>query len=126
MKRLILSFIILALLICYNLFSEKYVLSLCEDLDKRLEMCAANIKENDLSAAESNISELLDFWQERDIFLSVIIGDQSLTEPQKSIISIYYCLRDENYEACLQGIRECQGYIREIYDNTRTDPGNVM
>lgn len=126
MKRLICSFVILGLLFYYNLFSERYVLKLCEDLDKKLEMCADCIKEKDLSSAESHVSELLSFWQEKDTLLSVFIGDGALIEPQKSVISIYYCLLDKNYESCLQGIRECQGYIREIYDNTRTNPGNVM
>ena len=126
MKRLISSFVILCLLFAYNLFSERYVLSYCDELTASLEECADNIKSESYIKAADNITGLLDSWQKRDTFLSVVIGDEALIEPQKCIISIYYCLGDKSYDACLQSIRECQGYIREIYDNTRTNLGNVM
>ena len=126
MKRLLASFVVLSLIFAYNLFSEKYVLNYCKKLTANLEECADNIKDKNYLQAKNNVTKLLDSWQKRDTFLSVIVGDEALIEPQKSIISIYYCLEDENYDDCLQGIRECQGYIREIYDNTRTNLGNVM
>lgn len=126
MKRLIASFVILCLLFAYNLFTEKYVLDFCDSLNESLEICAENIKSKNLTLAEKNITAMLISWQKKDTFLSVIVGDEALIEPQKSIVSIYYCLLDKNYDSCLQGIRECQGYIREICDNTRTNLGNVM
>ncbi len=126
MKRLITSFIILCLLFGYNIFAEIYVLDYCKKLENNLEICADNIKKKDFSQAQDNVSKLLDSWQKKDAFLSIIVGDEALLEPQKSIISIYYCLLDKNYDSCLHSIRECQGYIREIYDNTRTNLGNVM
>ena len=126
MKRLIASFVILCLLFAYNLFTEKYVLDFCDSLNESLEICSENIKSKNLTLAEKNITALLISWQKKDTFLSVIVGDEALIEPQKSIVSIYYCLLDKNYDSCLQAIRECQGYIREICDNTRTNLGNVM
>ena len=126
MKRLIASFIIIVLIFGYNVFSERYVLSYCEELNSRLEECGDNIKEENYSQAKNNISDLLDSWQKRYTFLSVLIGDEALLEPQKIIVSIYYSISDESYDTCIQDIRECQGYIREIYFNTRTNLGNVM
>ena len=84
-------------------------------------LCAENIKSKNLTQADKNITALLISWQKNDTFLSVIVGDEALIEPQKSIVSIYYCLLDKNYDSCLQGIRECQGYIREICDQQPCD-----
>ncbi len=126
MKRLIMSLILLGLFFGYNLFSERYVLEYCKEIDSSLEICADCIKAKNFSLAEDTINNLLYSWQKKDTFLSIIIGDEALIEPQKTIISIYYCLLDGNYDSCLMDIRECQGHIREIYDNTRTNLGNVM
>ncbi len=126
MKRLVFAFLVLSLLFIYNYYSEKYVLDYCSELYYRLEDCAKEIKEEKYSQAKSTVSEILIDWEENDIILSVFIGDGSIVEPQKSIISLYQSVSDENYSYCLFAIRECQGYFHEIYENTQTNLGNVL
>lgn len=126
MKRLIFSFLVLCTFLLYNYCSEKYVLDYCTKIDSILEICAEEIKEEKYSQAQGTVSILLNDWENNDIILSVFIGDNSIIEPQKSIISIYRSLGDENYSYCLFAIRECQGYFHEIYENTQTNLGNVL
>ena len=126
MKRLLFAFLVLCLLFVYNYYSEKYVLDYCSSVGFRLEDCANEIKEEKYSQAESTVSKILTEWEKKDIILSVFIGDSSIIEPQKSIISIYNSLGDKNYSYCLFAIRECQGYFHEIYENTQTNLGNVL
>jgi uncharacterized protein (DUF1015 family) len=126
MKRLIFSLVVLCLLFVYNYFSEKYVLDYCTKLESTLGKCAADLIEEKYSSAKETADELMNSWEENDILLSVFIGDGSVVEPQKSIISIYHSIKDENYDYCLLAIRECQGYIHEIKENTQTNPANVL
>ena len=126
MKRLVFSFIMICIMVAYNYFSEKYILDYCKEVDSILETCAEKIKEKNYSQAESTVSELLDNWENNDILLSVFIGDGSIVEPQKCIISIYNSFADENYSYCLLAIRECQGYFHEISENTQTNLSNVL
>ena len=126
MKRLILAFIILSILITYTFFSERFVNNFCSQATAVLEECALNITEEKYSHAESNASKLYDMWEENDILMSVLIGDDSVVEPQKSIVAILMSLKDENYDECLVTIRECQGYLHEITENNRTTLGNVL
>ena len=72
------------------------------------------------------MSKLYDLWEENDVLMSVFIGDDSVIEPQKGIVTIRLSLKDENYEECLIAIRECQGYIHEIIEINRTSFGNVL
>lgn len=126
MKRLIFSFVVFCLLFIYNYYSEKYVLDYCTKLESTLEKCAADLREKKYSSAKETADELMDSWEKNDIILSVFIGDESVVEPQKSIISIYHSIDDENYDYGLLAIRECQGYIHEIKENTQTNPANVL
>ena len=126
MKRLVFAFLVLSLLFVYNYCSEKYVLDYCSSVNFRLEDCANEIKEEKYSQAKNTVSEILIDWEKNDIILSVFIGDDSIIEPQKSIISLYQSLNDGNYSYCLFSIRECQGYFHEIYENTQTNLGNIL
>lgn len=126
MKRLALAFTILILLIIYTFFSEKFVEDFCMQVDSVLQECAVSITEEKYSRAKSNVSKLYDLWEENDILMSVFIGDDSVIEPQKSIITIKNSLEDENYEECLVNIRECQGYLHYIIENNRVNLGNVL
>ena len=126
MKRLALAFTILILLIIYTFFSEKFVEDFCMQVDSVLQECADSIIEEKYSRAKSNVSKLYDLWEENDILMSVFIGDDSVIEPQKSIITIKNSLEDENYEECLVNIRECQGYLHYIIENNRVNLGNVL
>lgn len=126
MKRLFFSFLILTLLFTYNYYSEKYVINYCNEINSILESCAQSIKEEKHSQAKRAVSELLKSWEKNDILLSVFIGDSSVTEPEKCIISIYHNLNDKNYSYCLTAIRECQGYFHEMSENTQTSFGRVL
>ena len=126
MKRLALAFTILILLIIYTFFSEKFVEDFCMQMDSVLQECADSITEEKYSRAKSKVSKLYDLWEENDILMSVFIGDDSVIEPQKSIITIKNSLEDENYEECLVNIRECQGYLHCIIENNRVNLGNVL
>lgn len=126
MKRLVFSFLVLCLLFVYNYCSEKYVLDYCSEIYAELDICATEIKEENYSQAKSTVSKILNDWEQNDILLSVFIGDDSIIEPQKSIISLYQSINDENYSYCLLALRECQGYFHEIYENTQTNLGNVL
>ena len=126
MKRLVFSFVVLCLLFVYNYYSEKYILDYCTELNSTLEKCATRLKEEKYSSAKDTADELMKSWEKNDIILSVFIGDGSVVEPQKSIISVYRSLNDENYDYCLLAIRECQGYIHEIKENTQTNLANIL
>ena len=126
MKRLFVAFIILLILGLYTFFAEIYVLSFCDNLSGILESCAAEIAQEKYSQAESTVSKLYDLWEEKDDILSVFIGDDSVVEPRKSIVSILLSLQDENYEECLINIRECQGYIHDIKENNSTNFSNIL
>ncbi|MBO5937331.1 MAG: DUF4363 family protein [Clostridia bacterium] len=126
MKRLIVSFAVLSLLFVYNYYSEKYVLDYCSYLDSTLERCADELKEKKYSSAENTADELMKSWEKNDIILSVFIGDSSVVEPEKSIISLYGSIGDKNYSYCLLAVRECQGYIHEICESTQTNFANIL
>ena len=126
MKRLALAFSILLILILYTWFAEKFVLNFCKEIDTMLETCATEILEEKYSQAMSTVSNLYDSWEENDILMSILIGDSSVVEPQKSIVAIYMSFKDENYDECLVTIRECQGYVHEIIESNRTSFGNVL
>ena len=126
MKRLCVAFIILLSLSIYNIFAEVYVINLCDELTVILENCANNIIDKKYSQAESSVSSLYDIWEEKDDILSVIIGDNSVIEPRKSIVSILLSLRDGNFDECLINIRECQGYIHDIKENNTTNLSNIL
>ena len=126
MKRLFAAFIILLVLGLYTFFAEIYVLNFCDNLSGILESCATEIAQEKYSQAESTVSKLYDLWEEKDDMLSVFIGDDSVVEPRKSIVSILLSLQDENYEECLINIRECQGYIHDIKENNSTNLSNIL
>ena len=126
MKRLFAAFIILLVLGLYTFFAEIYVLNFCDNLSGILENCATEIAQEKYSQAESTVSKLYDLWEEKDDMLSVFIGDDSVVEPRKSIVSILLSLQDENYEECLINIRECQGYIHDIKENNSTNLSNIL
>ena len=126
MKRLTFAFCILLALSFYNYYAERYVIDFCSEIDGILETCAIQISEKNYSQAESTVSRLYDLWEDKDVIISVFIGDDSVIEPQKCIVTIRTSLKDENYEECLISIRECQGYIHEIVENNRTNLGNVL
>lgn len=126
MKRLALAFSLLLILILYTFFSEKYVLSLCNDIDSALRDCALLITEEKYSQAEKAVSNLYNMWESNDVWLSIIIGDESVKEPEKNIVSIRLSLNDKNYEECLITIRECQGYIHEISEKNRMSLYNLL
>ena len=126
MKRLLFSFVLICILIVYSYFTEKYVIDYCSYLDNTLQKCADELKEEKYSSAKETADELMDSWEKNNILLSVFIGDDSVVEPQKSIISIYHSIKDENYDYCLLALRECQGYIHEIKENTQTNLANVL
>ena len=126
MKRLCFAFLVLLSLGLYMLFTEIYVLKFCDNLGGLLEICATEISQEKYSQAESTVSKLYDLWEEKDDVLSVFIGDDSVIEPRKSIVSILLSLQDENYEECLINIRECQGYIHDIKENNSTNLSNIL
>ena len=126
MKRLCVSFLILLSLSLYNLYAEYYVLNLCDELIEILENCAEDIRQEKYSQAESTVSKLYDFWEEKDDILSVFIGDDSVIEPRKSIVSILLSIRDGNFDECLINIRECQGYFHDIKENNSTNLSNIL
>ena len=126
MKRLLFSFVLICILIVYSYFTEKYVIHYCSYLDNTLQKCADELKEEKYSSAKETADELMDSWEKNNILLSVFIGDDSVTEPQKSITNIYCSIYDENYSHCLLSIRECQGYIHEISENNHTNLANVL
>ena len=126
MKRMAMAFALLFILILYTFFSEKYVLNFCQSIDGMLKECALLISQEKYSQAESTVSKLYDVWEENDELLSVIIGDDTVKDPQKNIVSIRLSLSDGNYDECLVTIRECQGYIHEISENNRTDLYNLL
>ena len=126
MKRLVFSFVVLCILFVYNYYSEKYVLDYCRKLDSTLQKCANELIEKNYSSAKETADELINNWENNNILLSVFIGDGSVVEPEKSIITIYHSINDKNYDYCLLAVRECQGYINEISKNTETNPANVL
>ena len=126
MKRLCASFFILLTLSLYAFFAEMYVLNFCNELSTLLENCAIEIHQEKYSLAESTVSKLYDIWEEKDDTLSVFIGDDSVVEPRKTIISIILSLQDENFDECLINIRECQGYIHDIKENNSTNLSNIL
>lgn len=126
MKRLASAFCILLILGLYNWFAEKFVIDFCSEIYDILEVCSSQIKEEKYSQAESTVSNLYNLWEETDDILSVFIGDSTVVEPRKSIVSILLSLQDENYEECLINIRECQGYIHDIRENNSTNLSNIL
>lgn len=126
MKRLSLAFSVLLILVLYTFFAEKYVLDFCNDVDGILHDCALLITDEKYPQAQSTVSKLYDMWESNDEFLSIIVGDDTVREPQKSIVSIRLSFEDENYEECLITIRECQGYIHEISENNRISLFNLL
>ncbi len=126
MKRLSFAFIILLLLVFYSIYAEFYVINFCDNLSGLLENCAGEISQEKYSQAESTVSKLYNIWEEKDDILSVFIGDDSVVEPRKSIVSILLALQDENYDECLINIRECQGYIHDIKENNSTNLSNIL
>lgn len=126
MKRLCMAFLLLLILGIYTFFAEMYVLNFCDDLSGLLETCAMEISQEKYSQAESTVSKLYDMWEEKDDILSVFIGDDSVVEPRKSIVSILLSLQDENYDECMINIRECQGYIHDIKENNSTNFSNIL
>ena len=126
MKRLICAFSILLILGFYNWFAEKFVFNFCKEIDSILEVCSVQIKEEKYSQAESTVSKLYNIWEENDDILSVFIGDATVVEPRKSIVSIMLSLNDGNFDECLINIRECQGYIHDIKENNSTSLSNIL
>ena len=126
MKRLICAFSILLLLGFYSWFAERFVLNFCKEIDGVLEVCSAQIREEKYSQAKSTVSKLYNIWEENDDILSVFIGDASVVEPRKSIVSIMLSLNDDNFDECLINIRECQGYIHDIKENNSTNLSNIL
>ena len=126
MKRIILSFAVLTLLMVYNVFSEGFLIKYCDETLNMLEICAENIKNEAYSEAEVTAEKLLDSWEKRNTLLSVIIGDSDISKSYGNIVAIARCLDDTTYEECLSAIRECQGNIREIKEQNRTGLGNVL
>lgn len=126
MKRIILSFAVLTLLMVYNVFSEGFLIKYCDETLNMLEICAENIKNEAYSEAEVTADKLLDSWEKRNTLLSVIIGDSDISKSYGNIVAIARCLDDTTYEECLSAIRECQGNIREIKEQNRTGLGNVL
>ena len=126
MKRLALAFCILLILVLYNCFSEKFVIDFCSKIYDILEVCSVQIKEAKYSQAESTVSKLYNIWEENDDILSVFIGDATVVEPRKSIVSIMLSLNDGNFDECLINIRECQGYIHDIKENNSTSLSNIL
>ena len=126
MKRLCVAFLIFLSLSLYNLYAEYYVLNLCDDLIEMLQICAEDIRQEKYSQAENAVSKLYDIWEEKDDILSVFIGDDSVIEPRKSIVSILLSIRDGNFDECLINIRECQGYFHDIKENNSTNLSNIL
>ncbi len=126
MKRIILSFAVLTLLMVYNVFSEGFLIKYCDETLNMLEICAENIKNEAYSEAEVTADKLLDSWEKHNTLLSVIIGDSDISKSYGNIVAIARCLDDTTYEECLSAIRECQGNIREIKEQNRTGLGNVL
>ena len=126
MKRLCVAFLIFLSLSLYNLYAEYYVLNLCDDLIGILQVCAEDIRQEKYSQAENAVSKLYDIWEEKDDILSVFIGDDSVIEPRKSIVSILLSIRDGNFDECLINIRECQGYFHDIKENNSTNLSNIL
>lgn len=126
MKRLCIAGVILIILCLYTLYAEIYVISFCDELNVMLEDCASMISEEKYSQAESTVSKLYNIWEEKDDILSVFIGDASVVEPRKSIVSIMLSLNDGNFDECLINIRECQGYIHDIKENNSTNLSNIL
>ena len=126
MKRIILSFAVLTLLMVYNVYSEGFLIKYCEETLNMLEICAENIKKEAYSEAEVTADKLLDSWEKHNTLLSVIIGDSDISKSYGNIVAISRCLDDSTYEECLSAIRDCQGNIREIKEQNRTGLGNVL
>ena len=126
MKRLILAFGLICILISYSLLTEKFILSFCDNINDTLQICADLIAEEKYSQAEHAVSMLYNIWEEKDDIMSAFIGDDSVVEPRKSIVSILLSLKDGNYDECLINIRECQGYIHDISENNSTNLSNIL
>ena len=126
MKRLALAFSLLLILLLYTFFSEQYILDFCQKADLILQESALLIADKKYSQAEDAVSKLYDIWEEKDVIMSVFLGDECVVEPQKSVVAILTSFEDKNYKECLISIRECQGYVHEIIENNRTSLGNVL
>lgn len=126
MKRILLSFTILSLLLIYNICSENYLMTYCEETIKMLEICAEDIKKEAYTEAEITADKLLESWEKNNTLLSTIIGDSDTCEAYGNIVAISRSLDDSMYDECLSAIRECQGNVREIKEQNRTSLGNVL
>lgn len=123
---MIVAFLILLVLSVYMLFSEMYVLDFCSEIRELLKTSAEEISQEKYSQAETTVSKLYDIWEEKDDILSIFIGDDSVIEPRKTIVSILLSLQDGNFDECLINIRECQGYIHDIAENNSTNLSNIL
>lgn len=127
MKRILLSFTILFFLIGFNIYSEYYLINYCDDTYVTLEVCADNIKKEAYPEAKAAIDKLLNKSEKHLTFmLSIIIGDADISKAYGSIVALSGYLDDALYERCLGEIRVCQGNLREIKEENRTDLGNIL
>lgn len=126
MKRILLSFAILLLLIGFNIYSEYYLINYCNTAYMTLEVCADNIKKEAYPEAEAAIDKLLNDSENLTFMLSIIIGDSDISKAYGSIVALPGYIDDALYERCLGEIRVCQGNLREIKEENRTDLGNVL
>ena len=126
MKRIIITFIVLSMLIIYNICSEDYLIDFCDMTYETLEICGNNIKKEAYTEVEATADKLLNEWEKRYLLLSIIIGDSDISSSYGKIVAISRCLKDTLYDDCLKLIRECQGNIREISDENRLNFENIL
>lgn len=126
MNRIITSFIILAVLIAYSIYSENYLISFCYETYADLEICGEHIKKEAYGVAEAVSDKLLDKWEKHNLLLSVIAGDSDVSESYSEIVAISRSLKDGLYEDCLLIIRECQGNISEISEENKLNFDNIL
>ena len=126
MKRMVVTFIILGVLIVYSVCSESYLVDFCDETYNVLEICGDNIKKEAYAEAEATADKLLNEWEKRNLFLSIIIGDSAVSESYGKIVAISRCLKDSLYDDCLMLIRECQGIISETGEENRINLDNIL
>lgn len=126
MKRMVVTFIILGVLIVYSVCSENYLVAFCDETYNVLELCGDNIKKEAYAEAEATADKLLDEWEKRNLFLSIIIGDSDISESYSKIVAISRSLKDSLYDDCLMLIRECQGIISEISEENHINIDNIL
>ena len=126
MKRIILPFIILCLLMGYHVYCEKNLCDFCDEAVSTLEICAEQIKEEAYPLAQNTADRLLDILDERYVFFSSYAGNTDIAVIYSDIVTLKRYLGDRDTDHCISAIRACQNNIDKLKSTNRTDLGNLL